>query len=262
MELKTIRRLEEWKNFRSQLPSETQVGFVATMGNLHRGHQSLIEKSVNENDLTIMSLYVNPTQFNNPEDLTNYPRTMENDLELASESGADVVLMPEYSELYVDDYNYKISEKKLSANMEGTHRKGHFDGVLTVVMKFLMLVRPHRAYFGEKDYQQLQVVKGMSEAFFLDIDIIGCPTVRDEKGLAMSSRNNRLSEEDYQQALHFPSLLHSKKTVDEISETLSERGLEVEYIEERYNRRFGAVKIGPVRLIDNTPLDSTGGKLY
>ncbi|MFT4552348.1 MAG: pantoate--beta-alanine ligase [Chlamydiales bacterium] len=254
MELKTIRSLKEWKSFRRLLAPEIQVGFVATMGNLHKGHSSLIEKSKNENDLTVISLYVNPTQFNNPEDLTNYPRTLESDLLLAYEAGADIVLIPEYSELYFDDYNYKICEKKISANMEGTHRKGHFDGVLTVVMKFLMLVRPNRAYFGEKDYQQLQVIKGMSEAFFLDIDIIGCPTVRDEKGLAMSSRNNRLSEEEYQQALHFPTLLHSKNNVDEISESLSLRGLEVEYIEERYNRRFGAVKVGPVRLIDNIPL--------
>ena len=203
METKIIHSLQEWKAFRRQQSPEARIGFVATMGNLHQGHASLIKKSKQDNDLTVMSLYVNPTQFDNSEDLTNYPRTMEDDFLLASKSGADVILIPEYSELYVDDYNYKICEKKISANMEGAHRKGHFDGVLTVVMKLLILVRPQRAYFGEKDYQQLHLIKGMSEAFFLDIDIIGCPTVRDENGLAMSSRNNRLSKKEYQQALGY-----------------------------------------------------------
>jgi pantoate--beta-alanine ligase len=243
--------LDTWRSFRKSLPANTQLGFAPTMGNLHKGHASLFVASKNANDLTASSLFVNPTQFNNPDDFKHYPRTLEQDLHLMEQSGVDFCILPEPNALYADGYNYQITETKLCQIMEGKHRPSHFNGVLTVVMKLLQLVRPTAAYFGEKDYQQYLLIKDMADAFFMDINIIPCETIREESGLAYSSRNNRLTLEQKAQAETFAKIFHQNQPCDTIITELHNQGIEVEYIQEYLNRRFAAVKIGDIRLIDN-----------
>ncbi len=257
-ETRVVRTLAEWIRVRDALKAEgKQVGFVPTMGALHAGHVSLIERSVSENDVTVASIFVNPTQFNDPKDLEKYPRTFEADLAALSKAGADYLLYPEFSELYPDGYRYKVSESEQSLVLCGAHRPGHFDGVLTVVMKLLNLAGCANAYFGEKDYQQLQLVKGMVDAFFLPVRIVACATRREEDGLAMSSRNTRLAPEDRARAPEFSRILaDSGLTCDMAGARLRDAGFEVDYVEERWGRRLGAVKIGGIRLIDNVPAAS------
>lgn len=250
--MKIFSSLKEWRAFRrTDFFADKKIGLVTTMGNLHAGHQSLLERSIRENAVTVLTLFINPTQFNNLDDLKNYPRTLDNDLDLAKKIGVDFVLTPTFEELYPDDYRYKVTELIESKLLCGKSRPGHFDGVLTVVLKLLQCVKADYAYFGEKDFQQLQLISGMVEAFFLDTKIIPCETVRDENGLAMSSRNHLLSKEAYQLALNFPKLLRSKKNISEIISALTELGIKVDYVEDHGGRRFGAVYIGNVRLIDN-----------
>ena len=241
-----------WRELRAsdELKNKT-IGFVPTMGNLHAGHASLLSRSVAENDVTILSIFVNPTQFNRPEDLTNYPRTPDQDIQLAGQVDVDIVLMPTDEDLYPDHYRYKVSENQLSTMMEGAYRPGHFEGMLTVVLKFLLLVKPTHAYFGEKDYQQLQLIKGMVSAFFLDVKIIPCKTVRNDQGLALSSRNSRLTHQQLKFAEKFSELLRSNQTCKVIQRKLTETGFKVDYITEYQGRRFGAVFVGNIRLIDN-----------
>ena len=187
--------LDEWQRARQALPVNHSIGFVPTMGNLHIGHASLFTKSTQENDCTIASVFINPTQFNQTADFTHYPRTLDDDLELLEKNGVDYCLLPDEKTIYADGYRYQMDENIYSNQMEGLHRPGHFKGVLTVVMKLLNLAKPNRAYFGEKDYMQLQLIRDMTTAFFMDIEIIGCPTVREASGLAYSSRNGRLTME-------------------------------------------------------------------
>jgi pantoate--beta-alanine ligase len=251
--MKVITCLNEWKKARCELKGS--VGLVPTMGNLHKGHASLIRRATEENDITVLTIFVNQTQFNNPDDFKHYPKTLEQDLEIAKKAGADVVLMPTGDDIYPDNFNYKVCEDSISSRLEGTHRPGHFTGVLTVVLKLLMLVRPHRAYFGEKDYQQYQLIAGMSEALFLDIDIIPCETTRDADGLAFSSRNNRLTDTQRQKASLLPEYFHDESLdCETIAAQLQSHGFEVDYIEEYDGRRFAAVFLGDVRLIDNFAL--------
>jgi pantoate--beta-alanine ligase len=250
--MKIFSSLKEWRAFRrTDFFANKKIGLVTTMGNLHAGHQSLLERSVRENSFTVLTLFINPTQFNNPEDLKHYPRTLDEDLVLAKSLKVDFVLTPTYEELYPDHYRYKVTESVESKILCGKSRPGHFDGVLTVVLKLLQCVKADQAYFGEKDFQQLQLISGMVEAFFLDTKIIPCVTIRDKNGLALSSRNNRLSKEAYQLALNFPKLLGAEKSISEIISELSDLGIKVDYIEEHGGRRFGAVFVGDVRLIDN-----------
>jgi len=243
----TIKQLREIR----KSVGDKSLGFVPTMGNLHEGHMSLSQRSVSENDITVMSCFVNPTQFNNAADLEQYPRTLSNDLAMAKKTGVDYFFAPEYSALYPDDYQYSISEKIISRYLEGEHRPGHFEGMMTIVLKLLLLVKADRAYFGEKDYQQLQLVKGLVDAFFVDTDIIGCPTIRNEFGLPLSSRNRRLTAAQLEICRYFPGYFHSKKSCEEITHALQEKGFDVEYIKEQDGRRFAAVNMGGVRLIDN-----------
>lgn len=248
---KVIESLDEWYDYRSQLNDKT-LGCVPTMGNLHQGHGSLIKHSVNDNTVTVLTIFVNPTQFNQESDLVNYPRTLENDLSLAKQMGVDAVFLPTYELLYPDHYTYRVSENSISNELEGQHRPGHFDGVLSVVMKLLNIIKPHKAYFGEKDYQQLQLIQGMVEAFFMDVKIIPCPTVRNDSGLALSSRNSRLTEKEKKAAEVFPQLLSDINLPDEVvAESLSNQGFRVDYITTVGQRRFGAAYLGDVRLIDN-----------
>jgi pantoate--beta-alanine ligase len=244
-----FKSLTAWKKHRKNIDDD--IGFIPTMGNLHAGHASLIKHSVAENKHTVLSIFVNPAQFNNQDDLKNYPRTLDNDIALAESLGVNDILIPEANELYVDNYRYQIHETKLSDELEGKYRPGHFAGMLTVVMKLLMLVRPRRAYFGEKDFQQLQLVQGMVQAFFLDTDIIACETVRNEQGLALSSRNNRLSSTQYQQALKFPTLLNANKSCEMIKKDLMTAGFKVDYVAEQAGRCLAAVYVDDIRLIDN-----------
>lgn len=242
--------LNQWKQHRLAL-SSAHVGFVPTMGNLHLGHLSLIERAKRENDYTVVSLFINPTQFNNPEDFNYYPRTLEADSALLKKANVDVCLLPSQHQIYADNFHYKIQENHLSRFMEGKHRPGHFEGVLTVVMKLLNLVKPNAAYFGEKDYQQYALIHSMATSFFMDCSIELCPTIRDEAGLAYSSRNNRLSVEEFVLAQRFASLFHQDKPCELLIHEMTQAGIHVEYLEEHEKRRYAAVLIGKIRLIDN-----------
>lgn len=253
--LKLVNTVENWKSIQSLLSKENKsVGFVPTMGALHRGHESLIEKSSSENDITVVSIFVNSTQFNKPSDLINYPKNIEADTEILNKLKADFLFYPWHKEIYPDNYNYKIVENNLSKILCGKFRPGHFEGVLTVVMKLLNIIKPDRAYFGEKDFQQYLLIREMCKSFFIDVEIIACPTQRDFDGLALSSRNLLLSQEERILAKIFPSLLRSKKCTNEIKYELERLGIKVDYIEDFEGRRFGAVNIGSVRLIDNVQI--------
>ena len=232
----------------------TQVGFVPTMGALHEGHLALVKEAKKECPQVVVSIFVNPTQFNDPNDLKHYPRNLESDCQLLKEAGVDVVFAPDPTEIYNDDFRYRVSESQISQILCGPFRPGHFEGVLTVVLKLLQIVNPKKAYFGEKDYQQLVLIKEMAKAFFLPCEIIGCPTIREADGLALSSRNLRLSPQERENAaLMFKALTHSKN-IDETKQALSTAGFKVDYVEEHWGRRFAAAYLGNVRLIDNVEL--------
>jgi pantoate--beta-alanine ligase len=254
--MQIFKTLASWRLVRSQLPPKTNLGFVPTMGNLHLGHQSLLMRSKEDNELTAMSLFVNPTQFNQSDDFIHYPRTLEADLELMSAVGVDYCILPTEEELYADGYRYQLHENELGKKMEGAHRPGHFNGVLTIVMKLFQLIKPTRTYFGEKDYQQYLLIKGMAEAFFMDMAIIPCPTIRESSGLAYSSRNNRLSAEQKKIAEQFARIFHNQKELTLIKKALEDLGIELDYLEDYEHRRYAAVSIGGVRLIDNYSLEA------
>jgi len=252
---KIIKTVSEWRDiYQSEKLFGKKIGFIPTMGALHKGHASLVERSVKENDITVVSIFVNPTQFNDPKDLQNYPRTFDTDLKMLQELNTDYLFYPDYKEIYSDNYRYTVSENELSKILCGAFRPGHFDGVLTVVMKLLNIIRPNRAYFGEKDFQQFKLIEGMAKAFFLETEIIPCATLRSNDGLAKSSRNTLLSSEEREFALNFPRLLKSNKTDAEIKTELESLGFKVDYIEDYADRRLGAVHVGKVRLIDNVKL--------
>jgi pantoate--beta-alanine ligase len=247
-------RVAEWRALRESPEWAGQtVGFVPTMGALHAGHAALLERARAENDRVVLSVFVNPTQFDDPRDLERYPRTWDADLALARPY-ADAVLAPEPGELYPDNYRYRVTEGDLSRQHEGAHRPGHFDGVLTVVLKLLNLVQARRAYFGEKDWQQLQLVRGMAEALLLPVEIVACPTVRDADGLALSSRNRRLSPAARTLAAAFPRVLRMSPNPAAAVAALREQGFAVDYVEDHDGVRLGAVRVEGVRLIDNVRL--------
>ncbi len=252
--MKIIQTPSELISWRKSLGDET-VGFVATMGALHAGHERLLYRSRLENNVRVLSIFVNPTQFNDPKDFTNYPKTWEADLATAERNGVEVIFAPIRDVMYPDGYKYKVIETDFSTLLCGKDRPGHFDGVLTVVMKLLNVVRPDRAYFGEKDYQQLQLIRGMAQAFFMNVDVIPVPTVREKSGLAMSSRNIRLSETE---RLNLAPLIYQRilesKSAAEAAENLSIDGFKIDYVEDRNGRRFVAVHLNDVRLIDNVAL--------
>ncbi len=249
--MRISRDLKTWQAVRAGADyAGRTVGFVPTMGALHAGHRALLERARADNERVVLSIFVNPAQFNDPDDLRKYPRTLDADLKLVAGLVHDVIV-PEPEELYPDGYRYRVTEEKFSRELEGAHRPGHFDGVLTVVLKLLNLVRPHRAYFGEKDWQQLQLVRGMVEALFLRCEIVACPTVRETDGLALSSRNLRLSHGGRTRAAQFPMLLRVAPNPGSAAVMLAGAGFEVDYVEDRNGVRLGAVRIEGVRLIDN-----------
>ncbi|HHN48023.1 MAG TPA: pantoate--beta-alanine ligase [Bacteroidales bacterium] len=253
------------------------IGFVPTMGALHRGHISLQEKSRQENDFTVCSIFVNPIQFNNPEDLKKYPRTEDKDLRMLEEAGCDLAFVPSVQEMYPEKNTTVYDFGHLDKVMEGKFRPGHFNGVAVVVKKLFDIIQPHRAYFGEKDFQQLAVIKALVERLKLPVEIIPCPTLRETSGLAMSSRNERLSPADRQTAsVIYRSMCEAKSMVPkiqpaEIEQLVKEQinaaaGMQLEYFNLVDAQTLLPVKewkpgqavvgcvaahIGGVRLIDN-----------
>jgi pantoate--beta-alanine ligase len=187
------------------------IGLVPTMGALHRGHISLLDNANAENDISVCSIFVNPTQFNNPEDLAKYPRTLEADLALLTEAGCSVVFAPTAEEMYPEPPVITFNFGKLESVMEGASRPGHFSGVGIVVSKLFNIVQPDRAYFGQKDLQQVSVIKRLVTDLSFHLDLVICPTVRETSGLAMSSRNQRLSEDEKVSASHIFRILSVAK---------------------------------------------------
>ena len=252
-----VSKVSEWRELRQQLNNQ-EIGFVPTMGNLHTGHVSLCQRANAENQLVVASIFVNPTQFNQANDFNHYPRTLAADVKQLAENGVDYLFLPTEHEMYPDQYQVHVTETEDSKQLEGEFRPGHFDGMLTVVLKLLNLVQPTRAYFGEKDYQQFLLIKKMVAALFLPVEIVPCPTIRADDLLALSSRNLRLNQSQREQAAQLPSLLQSNVAVSDIKEALSAEGFKVEYVQEKWGRRLAAVWLGDVRLIDNMSLGENG----
>lgn len=262
--LKSVSEFIQWRqslnnkksvNENSEL--KNRIGFVPTMGALHFGHETLLKQARAENDWVVLSIFVNPTQFNDKKDLEKYPKTWDQDLAVAQRAQVDVIFFPTFEDMYPDNYKYKISETDFSNQLCGAHRPGHFDGVLSVVMKLFQIVQPTKAYFGEKDYQQLQLIRGMVRAFFLPLEIVPVPTVRETDGLAMSSRNVRLTSSQRQLAPWIYKIISNEKDISIARQKLQDLGFKVDYLQDfvfegNVKRRFVAAFLGDVRLIDNT----------
>jgi pantoate--beta-alanine ligase len=217
-----------------------EIGLVPTMGALHEGHASLVKRSVSENGVTVVSVFVNPTQFNDKNDLKNYPRDLEADCRLLEECGADYVLAPEVEEMYPTPDTRHFEFPPVSTVMEGAHRPGHFNGVCQVVSRLFYIVRPDKAYFGEKDWQQIAVVKTMVRQLGLGVEIVECPIVRDADGLARSSRNSLLAPDEraiapaiykaLKDSLTYAKMHSLKETHDKVVSDINKvDGLDVEY---------------------------------
>ncbi|WP_370030812.1 pantoate--beta-alanine ligase [Flavobacterium sp. 28YEA47A] len=271
------------KHLMSVTKENTTIGFVPTMGALHQGHLSLIEKSLKENQVTVVSIFVNPTQFNNPEDLEKYPRTLEKDTQKIGTVNNDVIIFaPSVDDIYEGKTIAKAFDfGGLENQMEGKHRPGHFDGVGTIVKRLFEIVNPTNAYFGEKDFQQLQIVKKMVEKHQMPVNVIGCPIYREGNGLAMSSRNERLTPQQKEDSsLIYKTLKTAKekfgtesaKDITDWVESVFEKNPEfkLEYFQiadedqllpidkkdnDKKYRAFIAVFINSIRLIDNISLN-------
>ena len=281
--MRTLGTLAEASAFRSDAPSP--VVLVPTMGALHTGHAALIDAArqrAGKNGSVIVSIFVNPTQFGPNEDLGKYPRTFDADLELCAARGADAVFAPTVDEMYPPGDSTFIEETELSRGLCGAQRPGHFRGVCTVVAKLFNILRPNAAIFGEKDYQQLAVIRRMARDLFLGVEIIGHPTVRDADGLALSSRNRYLSEKDRRRAAQFPAALRTaaqasdpQSIVARAKELIAqETGAAPEYVElvdadtlqpvtnlDRPAVLAAALKIGETRLIDNVRIAPRHAKI-
>ena len=214
------------------------IGLVPTMGALHEGHASLVRRSVSENDITVVSIFLNPTQFNDPKDLERYPRTLENDCKVLEECGAQIAFAPSVMEMYPEPDTRHFSYPPTDEVMEGARRPGHFNGVCQIVSKLFYIVDPDRAYFGEKDYQQIAVIRRMVDDLGFRVEIVPCPVVREENGLALSSRNSLLAPDEKEIAPNIYRILQESKqqglSVEEtrlwvIDQLNAIDGLEVEY---------------------------------
>lgn len=254
--MRTFRTIKEYQEFFRTRREPSSIGFVPTMGSLHDGHLSLCKESLKNNQTTIVSIFVNPTQFNDKNDFNNYPVDIHQDINKLKNTGVEYLFLPESKEIYNDNFDFRVTENNFSLIMEGEHRPGHFTGVLTVVLKLLNIIKPHNVYMGQKDYQQAQLITNMVNAFFMDINIHTCSTIRDCDGLALSSRNKLLTETGLKKSKLFNKLLASTKTTNTITEELIKNGFQVEYIKDYNNRRFGAVKLENIRLIDNVEVKS------
>ena len=269
--------ITELQNKLSELKKAGTIGFVPTMGALHSGHISLVNQAVAENQIVVVSIFVNPTQFNDKNDLARYPRTLESDLKLLEKTGCQIVFAPTAEEVYPEPDTRKFNFGPLETVMEGKHRPGHFNGVAQVVSKLFDFVKPDSAYFGLKDFQQLAIIKEMVKQLKIDIEIVACPIIREESGLAMSSRNELLTTEERKNAavisetLFKAKELANLKSVNELEtwviETINKNSfLTVEYFEivdelqlqpvkswEEECTKVGCIAVfcGKVRLIDN-----------
>ncbi len=231
------------------------VGLVPTMGSFHEGHLALFQAARKENDVVVVSLFVNPAQFDQPSDLSGYPRDEAHDAELAERAGVDVLFAPSVKELYPEGYETWVDVERLGSILEGESRPGHFRGVATICLKLFNLVRPQRAYFGQKDAQQTAVVRRLVRDLNVPVEIRVVPTVRDEDGLALSSRNVQLSLGERKRALALPRALATRDP-KQARELLD--GLEVDYVEVAdFEPRVlaAAVRVGATRLIDNVVLE-------
>ncbi|BBG66638.1 pantoate--beta-alanine ligase [Hydrogenimonas sp.] len=244
-----VRDIEEFKRARGSL--EGSVGFVPTMGALHRGHLSLIRRSKEENDYTVVSIFVNPTQFLPGEDLDSYPRREEADRKICEVAGVDILFMPEAGSIYGEDEVKLKAPEYLGYILEGSRRPGHFDGVVQIVMKLFGLVGPTRAYFGKKDAQQLRIIEKMVRDLFLPVKIVAGETVREEDGLALSSRNIYLSDDERKRALAISRALKSA------SRLVMAGDLESEKIKERMYEIMEDIDVEYVRIVDRDfrPID-------
>lgn len=248
--MKIVTSLSDWQAIRRKANNKN-TGFVHTMGHLHAGHLSLCNRSQAENDLTIVAIFVNAKQFNQIEDFNHYPRTIEEDKALLFKQQIDYLLLLEVETIYCDNYHIQIHDTSdLSKILEAEFRPGHFVGMLTVVLKYLNIVRPTRSYYGEKDYQQLLLIKKMARSLFLETKIVGCPTLRAPDGLALSSRNTRLNSEQRAKASYFPTILKRASSPEEAMSRLKKLGFKVDYVADHWGRRLAALHIGAVRLID------------
>lgn len=213
--MKVINKTSDLQAIIEQLKNDGKsIGLVPTMGALHKGHLSLVKNSISNNDITVVSIFVNPTQFNNPNDLASYPRTVDKDLELLQTIGCDIVFAPEADDIYSKsetDSRFEFDFEGLDKVMEGKFRPGHFNGVVQIVSKLFDLVRPDRAYFGEKDFQQLAIIRLMTRRYNLPIEIVPCPIVREDSGLALSSRNSLLKDNEKQVASHIYAVLNESR---------------------------------------------------
>lgn len=277
--MKLVKTIKELRSELDALRSEGKtIGLVPTMGALHAGHASLVERAVRENDVVVVSDFVNPTQFNDKNDLAKYPRTLEADCALLEKVGAAFVFAPSVDEIYPEPDTRSFSYPPLDTVMEGKYRPGHFNGVCQIVSKLFMIVEPTRAYFGEKDFQQLAIIRRMVEEIgFGGLQIVGCPIVREDDGLALSSRNARLSADDRKKSLQISQTLFKSRIFAEtnsVADTVAfvenaianADGLRLEYFEivdgttlqtisswEETNYAVGCITVfcGEVRLIDN-----------
>ena len=233
------------------------IGLVPTMGSLHGGHLALLEAARADCDTIVMSLFVNPAQFGDPADLNGYPRDEAHDLELAREAGVDIAFVPSAAELYPPGYQTWVDVTELGAVLEGEHRHGHFRGVATVCLKLFTIVRPNVVYFGQKDAQQVAVLRRMIADLHLELELAVLPTVRDEDGLALSSRNARLSADERARALALPRALATRDP-ETARAILEDAGLAVDYVAVApFDPPVlaAAVRVGETRLIDNVPLE-------
>ncbi|HOJ89215.1 MAG TPA: pantoate--beta-alanine ligase [Pseudothermotoga sp.] len=278
--MRVIKTTTEMKKLAEELRKEKTIGFVPTMGYLHEGHLSLVKRSKKENDVTVVSIFVNPTQFGPNEDYTSYPRDLNRDLALLEGEGVDFVFAPEVEEMYPRDYSTYVNEESLSRHLCGRSRPGHFKGVCTIVTKLFNVVKPHRAYFGQKDAQQFRVIRRMVRDLNMDVEVVECPIVREPDGLAMSSRNVYLSNQERSQAVALSKALNlaenlyrsgernASRIVEKIKDYLSSFDkLKIDYVEivdeesleplTQINKKAIvalAVWVGKARLIDNTIL--------
>ena len=210
--MRVVHTIEELRRVLGQARAEgKKIGMVPTMGALHAGHASLVKRSVAENGLTVVSVFLNPTQFNDKKDLEKYPRTLEADCALLESVGADVVFAPSVEEMYPEPDTRKFSYPPVDTVMEGAYRPGHFNGVCQIVSKLFAAAEPDRAYFGEKDFQQIAVIRAMVKDLKMPVEIVPCPVVREESGLAMSSRNTLLTDEERAVAAHINAVLVKSK---------------------------------------------------
>ena len=234
------------------------IGLVPTMGSLHEGHLALLRAARAENETVVMSLFVNPAQFGDAADLAKYPRNEQRDLELARDAGVDLVFAPSADEMYPPGFQTWVDVTELGEILEGRFRPGHFRGVATVVLKLLNVVRPTRVYFGQKDAQQVAVIRQLVADLAVEVELRVVPTVRDDDGLALSSRNARLTPDERTAALALPRALATRDRDAALAELASANGLEVDYVEVAdFDPPVlaGAVRIRSTRLIDNVPLE-------